>query len=87
MRDEVAPNLASPSGVDLQEYQATVIHRFANPAICDQVRVDYVQVSSRSGKSAVSGSFGSGTELNHVEGSGSRRIIALRAAYASRPRG
>jgi mannitol 2-dehydrogenase len=37
MRDEVAPNLVSPRGIDLDEYQASLIHRFSNPAIGDQV--------------------------------------------------
>lgn len=37
MAQEVAPLLPPVPGVDLADYQATLIHRFANPAIGDQV--------------------------------------------------
>jgi mannitol 2-dehydrogenase len=37
MRDEVAPNLAPPHGIDLGEYQESLIHRFSNPSIGDQI--------------------------------------------------
>jgi mannitol 2-dehydrogenase len=37
MQAEVAPNLRSPDGIDLAEYQEQLVHRFANPAIGDQV--------------------------------------------------
>jgi mannitol 2-dehydrogenase len=37
MHEEVAPNLAPPNGIDLDEYQASLIHRFSNPATGDQV--------------------------------------------------
>lgn len=37
MAQEVAPLLPPVPGVDLEEYQETLIHRFANPAIGDQV--------------------------------------------------
>lgn len=37
MRDEVAPNLTSPAGIDFDDYQQSLIHRFSNPAIGDQI--------------------------------------------------
>ena len=37
MADEAAPNLAVPAGVDLVDYQETLVRRFSNPAIGDQV--------------------------------------------------
>jgi mannitol 2-dehydrogenase len=37
MRDEIAPNLDSPKGIDLADYQKSLVHRFSNPAIGDQI--------------------------------------------------
>jgi mannitol 2-dehydrogenase len=37
MRDESAPNLQSPPGIDLNEYQDSLIERFSNSAIGDTV--------------------------------------------------
>jgi mannitol 2-dehydrogenase len=37
MRDEVAPLLQSPPGIDLGAYQRTLLERFANPTIRDQL--------------------------------------------------
>ena len=37
MKDEAAPNLAAPAGIDLAEYQDSLVHRFSNPAIGDTI--------------------------------------------------
>ncbi|MGY1604339.1 mannitol dehydrogenase family protein [Geodermatophilus sp. SYSU D00815] len=37
MGDEIAPQLVEPEGVDLGEYQESLLHRFANPAIGDRL--------------------------------------------------
>ncbi|MDP9430083.1 MAG: mannitol dehydrogenase family protein [Actinomycetota bacterium] len=37
MDDEVTPLLPQPDGVDLAVYKRTLLHRFANPAIADQL--------------------------------------------------
>jgi fructuronate reductase/mannitol 2-dehydrogenase len=37
MDDEVAPLLTAPEGVDLDSYKRTLLRRFANPAIADQL--------------------------------------------------
>ena len=37
MKDEAAPNLVSPGGIDLAEYQESLIHRFSNSAIADTI--------------------------------------------------
>ncbi len=37
MRDEAAPNLAAPPGIDLVEYQNQLVQRFSNPAIADTI--------------------------------------------------
>jgi fructuronate reductase/mannitol 2-dehydrogenase len=37
MDDEVTPLIASPEGIDLAEYKATLLQRFANPAIADRL--------------------------------------------------
>ena len=37
MANEAAPNLASPAGIDLVEYQESLVRRFSNAAIADQV--------------------------------------------------
>ncbi len=37
MREEAAPNLVAPPGIDLVEYQDQLVQRFSNPAIADTV--------------------------------------------------
>jgi fructuronate reductase/mannitol 2-dehydrogenase len=37
MAEEIAPQLTEPDGVDLAEYQRSLLHRFANPAIGDRL--------------------------------------------------
>jgi fructuronate reductase/mannitol 2-dehydrogenase len=37
MAEEIAPQLREPEGVDLAEYQRSLLHRFANPAIGDRL--------------------------------------------------
>lgn len=37
MDREVTPVLSAVPGIDLEQYKATLIERFANPAICDQL--------------------------------------------------
>jgi mannitol 2-dehydrogenase len=37
MVEEIAPQLTEPEGVDLDEYQGSLLHRFANPAIGDRL--------------------------------------------------
>jgi mannitol 2-dehydrogenase len=37
MRFEVAPNLIAPKGINLNEYQDSLVQRFSNPAIADTV--------------------------------------------------
>jgi mannitol 2-dehydrogenase len=37
MADEAAPNLVAPAGIDLVAYQESLVQRFANPAIGDQI--------------------------------------------------
>jgi fructuronate reductase/mannitol 2-dehydrogenase len=37
MDDEIAPQLTAPEGVDLDRYKRTLLQRFANPAIADQL--------------------------------------------------
>jgi fructuronate reductase/mannitol 2-dehydrogenase len=37
MDDEIAPLLTAPEGVDLDAYRRTLLRRFANPAIADQL--------------------------------------------------
>jgi mannitol 2-dehydrogenase len=37
MKDEAAPNLVSPAGIDLAEYQNELVRRFSNPAIADTI--------------------------------------------------
>jgi mannitol 2-dehydrogenase len=37
MAEEIAPQLTEPEGVDLTEYQCTLLQRFANPAIGDRL--------------------------------------------------
>ncbi|HEX6444489.1 MAG TPA: mannitol dehydrogenase family protein [Streptosporangiales bacterium] len=46
MTDDVVPTLAPPAGLDLADYGATVLDRFANPALrhtCRQVAMDGTQ--------------------------------------------
>jgi mannitol-1-phosphate/altronate dehydrogenase len=37
MDDEVTPLIPAPEGIDLADYKQTLLHRFANPAIADQL--------------------------------------------------
>src|SRR6185312_10920625 len=37
MDDEVTPLIPEPAGIDLAEYKQTLLARFANPAIADQL--------------------------------------------------
>jgi fructuronate reductase/mannitol 2-dehydrogenase len=37
MAEEIAPQLSEPEGIDLAEYQGSLLHRFANPAIGDRL--------------------------------------------------
>ncbi len=37
MKSETAPNLVAPAGIDLVEYQNSLVHRFSNPAIADTI--------------------------------------------------
>jgi mannitol 2-dehydrogenase len=37
MAEEIAPQLTEPEGIDLAEYQRSLLHRFANPAIGDRL--------------------------------------------------
>jgi mannitol 2-dehydrogenase len=37
MRDEAAPNLVPPPGIDLVAYQDSLVQRFSNPAIADTI--------------------------------------------------
>jgi mannitol 2-dehydrogenase len=37
MKDEAAPNLIAPPGIDLVEYQNQLVQRFSNPAIADTI--------------------------------------------------
>ena len=37
MKSEVAPNLIAPVGIDLVDYQDSLVHRFSNPAIADTI--------------------------------------------------
>jgi mannitol 2-dehydrogenase len=37
MKEEAAPNLVAPAGIDLDAYQESLVHRFSNPAIADTV--------------------------------------------------
>jgi fructuronate reductase/mannitol 2-dehydrogenase len=37
MREEIAPLLPCPEGIDLDEYMASLVQRFANPAIGDKL--------------------------------------------------
>jgi mannitol 2-dehydrogenase len=37
MAEEIAPQLTEPEGIDLPEYQRSLLHRFANPAIGDRL--------------------------------------------------
>ena len=37
MKNEAAPNLEAPSGIDLHQYQETLVQRFSNPAIADTI--------------------------------------------------
>jgi mannitol 2-dehydrogenase len=37
MDEEVSPLLSTPAGIDLERYKATLLERFANPAIGDQL--------------------------------------------------
>ena len=37
MAEEIAPQLTEPDGIDLAEYQRSLLHRFANPAIGDRL--------------------------------------------------
>ena len=37
MADEIAPSLPAVPGIDLDEYQATLIERFSNPRMADQL--------------------------------------------------
>jgi fructuronate reductase/mannitol 2-dehydrogenase len=37
MAQEIAPQLPEPEGIDLAEYQRSLLHRFANPAIGDRL--------------------------------------------------
>ena len=37
MKEEAAPNLVAPAGIDLADYQKSVVHRFSNPAIADTI--------------------------------------------------
>ena len=37
MKYEVAPNLAAPAGIDLDDYQESLVRRFSNPAIADTI--------------------------------------------------
>jgi len=50
MKDEVAPLLTAPPGIDLAEYQQTLLTRFANPAIADQVQRICLDGSSKISK-------------------------------------
>jgi mannitol 2-dehydrogenase len=47
MAREVAPNLPAPPGIDLADYQNSLVHRFANPAIGDQIARLCVDGSSK----------------------------------------
>jgi fructuronate reductase/mannitol 2-dehydrogenase len=38
MADEIGPSLPSPPGMDLAEYQATLLERLANPRMADQLQ-------------------------------------------------
>jgi len=48
--DEVTPTVPVPSGMDIPEYKATLIHRFSNPALCDQIGRICAQGSSKISK-------------------------------------
>jgi mannitol 2-dehydrogenase len=37
MKDEAAPNLVAPAGINLVEYQESLVRRFSNPAIADTI--------------------------------------------------
>jgi mannitol 2-dehydrogenase len=37
MREESAPNLVAPAGIDLDAYQDSLVQRFSNPAIADTI--------------------------------------------------
>jgi mannitol 2-dehydrogenase len=37
MKDEAAPNLVAPAGIDLAAYQDSLVRRFSNPAIADTI--------------------------------------------------
>lgn len=37
MKSEAAPNLIAPAGIDLVEYQDSLVRRFSNPAIADTI--------------------------------------------------
>jgi mannitol 2-dehydrogenase len=45
--DEVTPSVPVPSGMDIPQYKATLIHRFSNPALCDQIGRICAQGSSK----------------------------------------
>jgi mannitol 2-dehydrogenase len=48
--DEVTPSVPVPSGMDIPQYKATLIHRFSNPALCDQIGRICAQGSSKISK-------------------------------------
>ncbi len=48
--DEVSPSVPVPSGMDIPQYKATLIHRFSNPALCDQIGRICAQGSSKISK-------------------------------------
>ncbi len=48
--DEVTPTVPVPSGMDIPQYKATLIHRFSNHALCDQIGRICAQGSSKISK-------------------------------------
>lgn len=48
--DEVTPKVPAPSGIDIPGYKDTLIQRFSNPALCDQIGRICAQGSSKISK-------------------------------------